>query len=396
MSWHRESSSRDVMSSASPDWDVPLAAPSFSQEEVQSAAEVVRSGWWTYGPVSRELETEFASTLGVEHAVAVSSGTAALQLCLVALEAGPGDEIITPSLTFVAAANSILHTGAVPRFADVAALTTPLVSVETLRRSVGPRTRGLCVMHYGGYPCDMEAVMEFARERGLWVIEDAAHAPGATWKGIPCGAWGDAGCFSFFGNKNITCGEGGMVVTRRSDIADRIRRLRSHGMSSLTWDRYSGHGHSYDVGAAGHNFRLDDIRSAILRVQLRSLERINRLRAERVAWYRRLLEPGLPLAVPFTEFGGESAHHLFTVVLDEGVDRGAVAAHMKGRRVQTSVHYPPIHQFTYYRSRLGRQEGLELTESLGRRLLTLPLYADMSFDQVGLVCESLAEALREA
>jgi dTDP-4-amino-4,6-dideoxygalactose transaminase len=242
----------------------------------------------------------------------------------------------------------------------------------------------------------MDSIMEFARERGLWVIEDAAHAPGATWKGIPCGAWGDAGCFSFFGNKNITCGEGGMIVSRRSDIADKVRTLRSHGMSSLTWDRYSGHGHSYDVGAAGYNFRLDDVRSSILRVQLRSLERINRLRAERVVWYRRLLDASLPLTVPFADCRGESANHLFTVLLDESVDRRGVVARMRESGVQTSVHYPPIHQFSYYRSRLGEQPGLELTEALGRRLLTLPLYPDLSFDQVGTVCEAFSAAIREA
>ncbi len=246
------------------------------------------------------LESEFAEYVGVPHAIAVSSGTAALHLAFATLGLAPGDEVLTPSLTFVAAANCIIHAGGVPRFVDVNSLDQPLTAPETLERAITPRTRGICVMHYGGYPCSMDAVIEIARRHGLWVVEDSAHAPGAKWKGRRCGAWGDAGCFSFFGNKNLTCGEGGMITTASDELAQKIKYLRSHGMSSLTWDRYQGHQFSYDVLQAGFNYRMDDLRAAILRVQLSALEESNRRREQRVAWYRELLASESRWLLPFT------------------------------------------------------------------------------------------------
>jgi len=252
------------------------------------------------------------------------------------------------------------------------------------------------VMHYGGHPCEMDSIVEWSRRRGLWVIEDAAHSPGASWKGIPCGAWGDAGCFSFFGNKNISCAEGGMVVTRDRGLASRVRSLRSHGMDSLTWDRYQGHRHSYDVTAAGFNYRIDDLRSSLLRVQLRSLERINNLRRERVGWYEHLLPENAGWKVPFLGCGGASSDHLFVVVLDEGVDRRLVIALLKGKGIQTSIHYPPTHRFSFY-AKLGLTTAdLSVTEELGRRLLTLPLFPELSFEQVNLVAAALPEAVQAA
>jgi dTDP-4-amino-4,6-dideoxygalactose transaminase len=374
------------------EWRVPLVKLGYSDVEEQALLETFRSGWWTYGPVTRELEKRFAQYLGVRHALAVSSGTAALHLACVALGAGEGGETITPSLTFVAAANTILHSGGYPRFADVQALNNPVLSVETIERVVTARTRGVCVMHYGGYACAMDEIMEFARRRGLWVIEDAAHAPGAAWAGIRCGAWGDVGCFSFFGNKNMTCGEGGMVVTGRDDIAERLRVLRSHGMSSLTWDRFQGHQFSYDVTEAGFNYRMDDLRAAVLGGQLRSLEHRNLLRRERVRWYCERLGGDSRWIIPFEKHGGKSACHLFVVVLDAGISREDVMAKMKRRRIQTSIHYPPVHLFSFFRKVLPDSADLKITEDIGRRLVTLPLYPEMTREDVDLVCSALRES----
>jgi len=379
-------------SSTASEWRVPLVNLGYSDEEERALLEVFRSGWWTYGPVSRELEQRFAEYLGVRHALAVSSGTAALHLACVALGAGEGDEIVTPSLTFVAAANTILHCGARPRFADIQALNKPLVSVETISRAVTSRTRGICVMHYGGYPCAMDAIMDFARQRGLWVIEDAAHAPGGVWGGIRCGAWGDVGCFSFFGNKNITCAEGGMAVTQRDDVAEKLRSLRSHGMTALTWDRFRGHQFSYDVTAAGFNYRMDDLRAAILGGQLRSLERLNGLRRERIRWYRERLGGDSRWILPFENFEGQSACHLFVIVLDASITREDVMTKMRKRRIQTSIHYPPVHQFSFFRKVLPESADLKITEDIGRRLLTLPLYPALTRDDVDLVCSALQES----
>jgi dTDP-4-amino-4,6-dideoxygalactose transaminase len=372
---------------------VPLSKPSFTGEDFRRLSEAFNSGWWTYGPVAREVEVQFAAYLGVRHALAVSSGTAALHLAYLALGAGVGDEVVTPSLTFVAAANTILQAGAHPRFTDVQSVNRPTVSAATIERAVTPETRGICVMHYAGYPCAMDEIMEFAGRRGLWVVEDAAHAVGASLAGVRCGAWGDIGCFSFFGNKNITCAEGGMVVTNRVDLANRLRALRSHGMTSLTWDRFRGHQFSYDVTLPGFNYRMDDLRASILDVQLRSLDRLNELRRERLKWYRELLQDDPRWTIPFQRPTGEPAGHLFVIVLSEAISRDRVMSGMRNLGIQTSIHYPPIHQFSYYRNMWRGSSSLTVTEDLGRRLLTLPLYPDLTREQVELVCVSLREAV---
>jgi dTDP-4-amino-4,6-dideoxygalactose transaminase len=379
-----------------PELNVPLSELSFTEDEISNVTRVLRSGWWTCGPETDALEREFENFLGVRHAIAVANGTAALHLACLALQRGSREEVVTPAFTFVAAANTIINTGAIPRFADVESMCAPAVNAETLERALTPGTRGICIMHYGGYPCAMDSIMDLARQRNLWVIEDAAHAPGAVWNGIPCGRWGDIGCFSFFGNKNLTCAEGGMVVTENDDLAKKIRLLRSHGMDSLTWDRYRGHSFSYDVTAPGFNFRIDDLRAALLRVQLRSLNQWNHLREERVAWYKELLGSDRRWSSIFDDCRGVSAFHLFAVVLNENISRPEVMHFMRSKGIQTSIHYPPIHQFSYYRELSLVHPGLEITEDLGRRIVTLPLFPAMTHEQVKSVCEHFVSAIEHA
>jgi dTDP-4-amino-4,6-dideoxygalactose transaminase len=387
------STTPEQQNSRLPEWRVPLAELSVTEDEIQDVVRVLRSRWWTSGPETEALEKEFAGYLGCRHAITVSNCTAALQLAFLALRLSPEEEVVLPSLNFVAAANSILHIGSIPQFADVDSISSPLISAESIEKALTRRTRGLCVMHYAGYPCSMDSIMDLARRRGLWVIEDAAHAPGAMWKGIPCGRWGDVGCFSFFGNKNLTCAEGGILTTESDDLAKKLRLLRSHGMTSLTWDRFRGHSFSYDVTIPGYNFRMDDIRASLLRGQLRSLDRFNRLRKERVGWYRELLGQDARWEIAFGNHAGISAHHLFTVVLAEGIARQEVISFLKSRGIQTSIHYPPIHQFSYYRDLQYSKGILKNTEDLGRRILTLPLYPDMTLEQVEFVCGSFREAI---
>jgi dTDP-4-amino-4,6-dideoxygalactose transaminase len=374
------------------EWNVPLSEPDFSIDEVRAVAETLSSGWWTAGPEIKALEEEFAAKIGARHAVAVSSGTAALHLAFLALGLKEGDDVLTPSLTFVAAPNMMLHIGASPAFADVESINEPVVSAATLERALTPATRGICVTHYGGYPCEMDEIMKFARKRKLWVVEDAAHAPGASWKGVPCGRWGNIAIFSFFGNKNITCAEGGMAVTGNGNLARRMRLLRSHGMNSVTWDRFKGHAFSYDVTMPGFNYRLDDLRASLLRAQLRSLDRINALRSERDGWYRELLGGDERWILPFDGREGVSSHHLFTVVLDEKISRENVMRRMKERGVQTSIHYPPAHRFSCYRKLNLKRPPLANTEKLGRRILTLPMYPGLTETQARYVAKTFREA----
>ena len=359
-------------------WLVPLSDVEIDEEIEAAVQAVVRSGWWSMGPKVAEFEHEFARFCGSKHAFAVSNGTAALHLALLATGCGPGDEVVVPSLTFVAAANSIAHSGATPVFCDIEGADDLTLSPADLERVIGPATRAVIVMHYGGHPCQMEAILDIARRRGLAVIEDAAHAPGASWRGRMCGTIGDVGCFSFFSHKNLPTGEGGMVVTDDDAIAARIRLLRSHGMTTLTWDRHRGHAHSYDVVLPGFNYRLDEIRASIGLVELGRLEQKNADRARLVAFYRAALDGANGLSMPFpAKEGVIPSHHLAVLVLPERCSREDFRASLASRGIQTSVHYPPVHTFSAYQ-RLGSRRPLPVTRAIASRLVTLPLYPHMS------------------
>ena len=372
-------------------WKVPLADLDYGPEEEEAVHHVLRRRWLSMGSVTREFEEQFAEMVGVGHAIAVSNATEALHLACLALGLGRGDEVIVPSLTFVATANAVLYTGADVCFADVCGPHDLNVSPEAIEAGITPRTRAIIVVHYAGYPCAMPAVMAIARRHGLAVVEDVAHAPGASLAGAAMGAWGDVGCFSFFANKNIATGEGGMLVTNRPDVAEKVRLLRSHGMTSLTWDRHQGHAHSYDVVELGYNYRIDEIRAALGLVQLRKLPGNNgRRRALTRRYWHALSASGLGL--PFQEAAGEPAYHILPVLLPDGVDRRAFIDHMRAAGIQTSIHYPPIHHFSYYRR---RYPGISLaqTEYLAAREVTLPLYPTMTAETVDYVVKAVCNGL---
>jgi len=261
-------------------WKIPLSDIDFTAEESNAVLKVIESGWLTMGAVTQQFEQEFADYAGAKHAIAVANGTAALHLACVVAGIGPGDEVILPSLTFVATANAVRYTGATPVFADIESEKTLNISPDSIEANINERSRAIIVVHYGGYSCDMPAIMDIANKHGLVVIEDAAHAIGSSLEKRMLGTWGQTGCFSFFSNKNMTTGEGGMIVTDNADLAERLRRLRSHGMTSVTWDRHKGHAWSYDVVDLGYNYRLDEIRSALGRVQLSKLDAYNSRRRE--------------------------------------------------------------------------------------------------------------------
>jgi dTDP-4-amino-4,6-dideoxygalactose transaminase len=375
-------------------WSVPLSDISVDEELAGAVMDTVRSGWWSMGPRVSEFEREFAEFCRAEQAVAVANGTASLHLALLAVGCGPGDEVIVPSLNFVAAANAIVHTGAEPVFCDIVGPEELNLDPADVEAAVGPRTKAVVVLHYAGFPCAMDAITEIAERHGLAVVEDAAHAPGASVRGRMCGTLGRVGCFSFFSNKNLPVGEGGMIVTGDEELAERLRLLRSHGMTTLTWDRHRGHASSYDVVAAGFNYRLDEVRAVLGLVQLRRLPEENAARARIAGRYREALEGVHGLTMPFAERDDRvSSHHLAVVLLPEGGDRGEVRRTLDAKGIQTSVHYPPIHSFTQYRPSAGRRE-LPITDAVAKRLLTLPLYGRMSNEQVETVVAGLVGAIQ--
>jgi dTDP-4-amino-4,6-dideoxygalactose transaminase len=368
---------------------VPLSDLRVDDELVQAVLEVVRSGWWSMGPRVEELEREFASFCGAAEALAVANGTAALHLALVALGCGPGDEVVVPSINFVAAANAVAVTGAEPVFCDIAGPDDLNLDPADAEAAVPPKTKAIIALHYGGVPCDLEALGSL----GPVVVEDAAHAPGASLHGRMCGTLGHVGCFSFFSNKNLPVGEGGMVLTGNEELAERLRLLRSHGMTTLTWDRHRGHASGYDVVLPGFNYRLDEVRAAVGLVQLRRLLEENAARAQIAGRYREALHGERGLRMPFGTSGNEriSSYHLAVALLPEGADRDTVRSALDAQGIQTSVHYPPIHTFTQYR-RAAERRSLPQTDAVAERLLTLPLYGGMSDEQVTAVIEGLLAA----
>ena len=373
-------------------WRVPLFDTDIEQGELDAVSQVLRSGWLTMGEEIKSFEREFADFLGVKHAIMVSNCSTALHLAHYVLGASSGDEVICPSLSFVATASSIVQTGAKPVFADVSSHDNLTVSPVAIERNLTPQTKGIVVMHYGGYPCDMDQIMGIARSRNLYVVEDCAHSPGAFCLEGMTGTIGDVGCFSFFSNKNLSTGEGGMVVTHRDDLAERMRLLRSHGMTTVTLDRHKGHAFSYDVAECGFNYRSCEINAAIGRVQLNKLTAKNMRRKELVDLYQ-LRFSEQDYVTPFFRTAGHSsnsAYHIFPVLLKEGVDRNVFMTAMRDCGVQTSIHYRPIHTFTAY-SGSAAASSLPITEGIAPRLVTLPLYPTMSDDQLGYVVESVAK-----
>ncbi len=366
-------------------WKVPLSDIDLGEPEIQAVEAVLRSRWLSMGGITANFELTCAEYLHSPYTFAVANGTAALHLACLALELGPGDEVILPSLTFVASANAVLYTGATPVFADIHSLSDLTISPAQVESLVTPRTRAIMVMHYGGYLCAMSAIQEIATRHRLAIIEDAAHAPGAALDGRKAGTLSDIGCFSFFANKNLVTGEGGLVVTARPELAEKIRRLRSHGMTSLTWDRHRGHASSYDVTALGYNYRMDEIHSALGAVQLEKLDANNQRRALVSQRYRQSWSKLPYLCLPFGEARGNPAYHLFVVLLNQQEQRGDFIAHLRAAGVQTSLHYPPIHRFSYYQNRFGNSAALPLTEDAASRLVTLPLYPTLSDEQIETV-----------
>lgn len=370
-------------------WHVPLFDPDLGEAEIAALTAVIRSKWLTQGEQTERFERSFSGFVGSQYGVALNSATAALHLALMAHGIGPGDEVICPSLTFVATANAIRYCGAQPIFADVASADCWNISAASIEACISPATRAVIVVHYAGYMCDMPAIMALAARRGLKVIEDVAHAPGASLEGRAAGNWGDAGCFSFFSNKNMTTAEGGMLTTNHEDVAKAAQRLRCHGMTSVTLDRHKGHNFSYDVTDLGYNYRMSELNACVGLVQLEHLTERNAKRAALTACYRHTLAARGLVGVPFDKAPGNASFHIMPILLPAHVERSAVMAGLRDRGIQSSIHYRPIHTFSNFVGTGGDRHPLPLTDMIGGRELTLPLYPSMTEQQVELVCDTL-------
>jgi dTDP-4-amino-4,6-dideoxygalactose transaminase len=374
-------------------WQVQLFKLNYDDQELQAVKEVLDSAWLTMGQKTLDFESAFADFLGYNsQCLAVSNGTAALHLALLACGIQSGDEVITPSLTFIADQNVTLFVGGTNVLADIASIDDWSMDPQEIEARITPKTRVVMVVHYAGYACDMEKIVDICKQHNVYLIEDCAHTPGADYKGRPLGTFGDVAAFSFFSNKNLSVGEGGMVATARPEIYQKLKNLRSHGMSVPSFDRYKGRAVSYDIESPGLNYRIDEIRSALGLVQLKKLEDANKRRKQLVEYYFSRLDGKSLLSIPFRHFSrGQPNYHIMPILLSDTIDRGNLIESMKQDGIQTSIHYPAIQGFTAYKDQVNSTPNAEYVAS---HELTLPLYPTMTVEEVDLVCDALEKGLK--
>jgi len=374
------------------DYKILLFDLNFDQAEQDAVIETLRSKWISTGPKNAELERRFAEMTGARHAVALTNCTVALHLALVLNDIKPGDEVLCPSLTFVATVNAIRYVNAIPVFADVKSMEDLTIDPDDIEKKITPRTKAIMLMHYGGFACDMKRIMPLAEKHNLRVIEDACHGPLSEYEGKKLGTIGSVGCFSFFSNKNISTGEGGMIITNDDAIYEKAKLLRSHGMTSLSFDRAKGHSTEYDVIELGYNYRMDDIRASIGIVQLDKLPGDLEIRAELRARYEKNLKEVEEIIIPFKGYKYFTSNYIFPIVLKNSTvkRRNRVREHLAEAGIQTSVHYPAVHRFSIYKEYAS---PLPNTEYAADNLVTLPMFSKLTPEQVDYICDTLKEAV---
>ena len=374
------------------EWKVQLFKLNFDEREIDAVVETLKSGWITMGQRTLDFEAAYGRELGCgTRCLAVSNGTAALHVATLALGIGPGDDVIVPSLTFIADVNVVQIAGARPILADVTSMNDWSMDPVDIERKITPKTKAVMVVHYAGYACDMDAIVDICKRHQLALIEDCAHANGGEFRGRKLGTFGDISAWSFFTNKNLSVGEGGLVACRDDALFQKCKNLRSHGMTVASFDRMQGRANTYDVLEAGLNYRMDELHASLALVQLDKLPTANKRRGELSARYFDRLDRMNGVAVPFREFSrGTPTWHIMPILLDKGIDRQGVIASLKSDGVQSSIHYPAIQDLTAYKNCDGETP---LANEVCRRELTLPLYPTMTDAEVDLVCDSLRRAV---
>lgn len=375
---------------------LPFSRPAIGDEEIKAVEDVLRSGWITTGPQNHQLEQDFCEKFGSKHAIAICSATAGMHVVLMAMGIGAGDEVITPSQTWVSTMNIITLLGAEPVMIDVDR-DTLMVSAEDVKKAITPRTKAIIPVHYAGAPCDLDALRKVAQDAGIPLIEDAAHAIGTRYKNEWIGEKGTS-IFSFHAIKNVTCAEGGLVVTDNDELANRVRCLKFHGLGVDAFDRQvQGRKPQAEVVEPGYKYNLSDIHAAIAVVQLGRLEEMNAKRAELVALYREKLKdsPLEMLSVP--EYSHLHTNHLFMVRVDKnvcGIDRDTFMEKLKQKDIGTGLHFRAAHTQKYYRERYPAL-SLPQSEWNSATLCSLPLFPDMSNEDVIRVVDAINEILSE-
>jgi len=378
---------------------LPFSSPLISEDEISEVADTLRSGWLTTGPKVARFEEEFSRYIGSKHAVAVNSCTGALHLALVAAGIGAADEVITTPFTFISTVNVILHVGAKPVFVYVRPDTFN-IDVERIEKAITPKTKAIIPVHYAGQPCAMDEIMEIAKKHRLLVVEDAAHAVASEYKGRKIGTIGDVSCFSFYATKNLVTGEGGMVTTDDTKLADKIKVLSLHGMSKDAWKRYTAAGSwYYEVIYAGYKYNMTDIQASLGLHQLNKLEMFQKTREEIAKRYNQAFADLDAIEIPFVKPEVRHAWHLYVIkVVPERleINRNQFIEKLKEENIGTSVHFIPVHLHPYYRETFGFKEGdFPVAEGAYERVISLPLYPKMSDEDIERVIEAVRKIAGE-
>lgn len=375
-------------------YKIPLFDLSYNEQEENAILETLKSSWISTGPKCEEFEGLFCESLNVKYALTLSSCTAALHLAMMVLNIKEGDEVIVPSLTFAATANVVKYVGATPVFADVKSYTDLTIDPNDIEKKITPRTKAIIPMHYAGFPADMDVIMAIAKKYRLKVVEDASHSPLTEYKGRKLGSIGDIGTFSFFSNKNISTGEGGMLVSNNDAYVQKAKLLRSHGMTTMSYQRAKGHATTYDIETLGFNYRMDDMRASIGIVQFNKLQVDLVKRIEVRNWYIEGLKDIPKICIPFLENKEFVSNYIFPIVLKnsnaEYRDEIRDKLHEKG--IQTSVHYPAVHRFSIYKNEISE---LSVTDYIVNNEITLPMYAALKKDDVNYITDTIKQIVNE-
>jgi dTDP-4-amino-4,6-dideoxygalactose transaminase len=374
---------------------VPFYRHDLGRPELEEIADVFAGPILTTGEKVTQFERMFADYLGRRHALGVTSCTGALHMSLLALEIGPGDEVITTPMTFIATATAIMEAGAKPVFVDVEPDTGNL-DARRVEAAITPRTRAILPVHLYGLMCDMRALREIADRRGLAIIEDCAHCVEGVRDGIRPGELSDTACFSFYATKNLTCGEGGAVVTDRDDLVDKLRLLRLHGMTKTAADRHrEGYAH-WDATMLGWKYNMDNIQAAILVPQLRRLDAKLSERERLAKHYAEKLSAIPTVRMPATRIGSVHARHLFPIWVG-ATERDRLIAELNKRQIQTVVNYRAIHLLTHFSDTLGHRSGdFPIAERIGDETLSLPFYPTMPLEFIDIVADAVANIFQSA
>lgn len=368
---------------------IPYGRQWIGEDDIEEVLKVLNSDWLTTGPKVGEFENALCKYVGCKHAVAVNSGTSALDIAVGALGLPEGAEVITTPFTFAATSNALLYNRLKPVFADIQK-DTRNIDPEDIRRKITPKTRAISYVDYAGHPCDIKEIKEIAEEYNLYLIEDACHAIGASYYGKKIGSFADFTAFSFHPVKPITTGEGGAVVTNNSELAERARLLHSHGIDKSATDRYGPDaGWAYDMKMLGRNYRITDIQAAMGISQLKKLDRFIETRTKLAHLYNEFLSEFEFLEIPSVKNNVTSGWHIYTVLLKD-VNRNEFFKYMRKHGVGVNVHYIPIHKFTYYRDNFDiKNINLPVTEEVFDRIITLPLFPKMELDQLEYIIETM-------